>query len=197
MCIRDRLSAASGLEALQILNQDEKQVQLVLTDIVMPEMSGNKFSDHLLKLFPHIKVIFMSGFADSAVQNNEINNDQTISIISKPFSTADLTLKVREVLDGVMLSKIEKNEKIVLTHKTRKNGVILQKKLPLLPIKIYEDLRQATLAARYDDLVQIIEKIHSIDANLAELLYQLVDEYNYDGILDLIDDKGVGEKQYD
>ncbi|WP_367354556.1 hypothetical protein [Atribacter sp.] len=58
-------------------------------------------------------------------------------------------------------------------------------------------MRQATLAARYDDLVQIIEKIHSIDANLAELLYQLVDEYNYDGILDLIDDKGVGEKQYD
>ena len=48
------LSAASGLEALQILNQDEKQVQLVLTDIVMPEMSGNKFSDHLLKRFPHI-----------------------------------------------------------------------------------------------------------------------------------------------
>ena len=58
-------------------------------------------------------------------------------------------------------------------------------------------MRQATLAARYDDLVQIIEKIHSIDANLAELLYQLVDEYNYDGILDFIDDKGVGEKQYD
>ena len=114
-------------EALQILNQDEKQVQLVLTDIVMPEMSGNKFSDHLLKLFPHIKVIFMSGFADSAVQNNEIDNDQAISIISKPFSTADLTHKVREVLDGVMLSKIEKKEKIVLTHKSKKNGVILQK----------------------------------------------------------------------
>jgi benzoyl-CoA reductase/2-hydroxyglutaryl-CoA dehydratase subunit BcrC/BadD/HgdB len=68
---------------------------------------------------------------------------------------------------------------------------------PLLPIKIYEDLRQATLAARYDDLVQIIEKIHSIDINLAEILYQLADEYNYDGILDFIDDKGVGEKQYD
>ncbi|HQK84201.1 MAG TPA: hypothetical protein PLK24_09705 [Atribacter sp.] len=58
-------------------------------------------------------------------------------------------------------------------------------------------MRQATLAARYDDLVQIIEKIHSIDINLAEILYQLADEYNYDGILDFIDDKGVGEKQYD
>jgi two-component system cell cycle sensor histidine kinase/response regulator CckA len=191
------LSAASGPEALQILNQDEKQVQLVLTDIVMPEMSGKKFSEHLLKLFPKMKIIYMSGYTDNAIQNNEIYKNQIISIISKPFSTADLTHKVREVLDGVMLSKIEKNEKIVLTHKTRKNGVILQKKVPLLPIKIYEDLRQATLAARYDDLVQIIEKIHSIDINLAELLYQLVDEYNYDGILDLIDDKGVGEKQYD
>ena len=57
-------------------------------------MSGNKFSDHLLKLFPHIKVIFMSGFADSAaVQNNEINNDQTISIISKPLVQQILLLK--------------------------------------------------------------------------------------------------------
>jgi two-component system cell cycle sensor histidine kinase/response regulator CckA len=188
------LSAESGSEALKILNQDERRVQLVLTDIVMPEMSGEKFSQHLLKLFPHIKVIFMSGFADSAVQNNEIDHDQVISIIGKPFSAADLTHKVREVLDGVIPSKIEKNEKMIITHKTRNNRVIPLKKLQLLPIKIYKDLRQATLAARYDDLVQIIEKIHSIDTNLAEILYQLVDEYNYDGILDLIDEKGGGEK---
>jgi len=93
------LSASSGAEALQIGRAHPGEIHLVLTDVVMPEMSGKRFMDQFLRDRPHSKVLFMSGYTDDAVVHNGVLDAGT-HFIGKPFTQANLTAKVREILDG-------------------------------------------------------------------------------------------------
>ena len=93
------LEAASGGAARQICEQNKEVIHLLLTDVVMPEMSGREVVNRLLPLHPEMHVLYMSGYAENAIVHHGVL-DEGISFIQKPFSPQALALKVREVLDS-------------------------------------------------------------------------------------------------
>jgi two-component system, cell cycle sensor histidine kinase and response regulator CckA len=91
------LTALSGSEALEILGSHPGQVALVITDIVMPLMSGPMLKSECQRLRPGIKVLFMSGYTADVVLRHGV--DEGMPFLHKPFSAAQLTQAVRHALD--------------------------------------------------------------------------------------------------
>lgn len=92
------LTTASPVEALRLADSKERPIDLLLTDLVMPEMNGQELAEHVAARIPSVRVLFMSGYADEAVMHNGTLEAGT-AYLEKPFSGRDLALKVREVLD--------------------------------------------------------------------------------------------------
>jgi two-component system cell cycle sensor histidine kinase/response regulator CckA len=93
------LEAVNGEEALHIVQeQDDKKINLLLTDVVMPQMGGKELADQLKTLHPDIKVLYISGYTDDAIVHHGVLEPGT-NFLQKPFSPAALTHKVREALD--------------------------------------------------------------------------------------------------
>ena len=93
------LEAAGAEEALRVWETYGEPVHLVLTDVVMPRMSGKELVEMLRKGRPGLKALYMSGYTDNAVLRHGIL-EEGIEFIQKPFSVDGLARKVREVLDG-------------------------------------------------------------------------------------------------
>ncbi|MCG6881121.1 MAG: PAS domain S-box protein [Deltaproteobacteria bacterium] len=91
------LVAGNGGEALLMIEEKKAQPDLVLTDVVMPEMSGKILVDRLRKTLPHIRVLFMSGYTDDAIVPHGVL-DADIPFIEKPFNTRALINKIGELL---------------------------------------------------------------------------------------------------
>lgn len=91
-------TAANGAEALQVTERKGLDVQLLLTDVIMPGMTGNMLAREFRRKWPGTKVLFMSGYTDDAISKHGIL-DPDVAFIQKPFSTVELTRKVRAVLD--------------------------------------------------------------------------------------------------
>lgn len=91
------LVAADGEEALALMARHSGPVHLLVTDVVMPRMSGRELADRLRQVKPQVKVLFMSGFTDDAIMQHGVL-ERGAQFINKPFSAADLTCKVQEVL---------------------------------------------------------------------------------------------------
>jgi two-component system, cell cycle sensor histidine kinase and response regulator CckA len=89
--------AADGAEALVVLERKCESVHLVLTDVIMPEMSGAELARHLARDCPDLPVIFMSGYSEDPVVRN-VESDDSI-FLAKPFTAAALVEKVRQTLD--------------------------------------------------------------------------------------------------
>ncbi|MCC6489405.1 MAG: PAS domain S-box protein, partial [Candidatus Hydrogenedentes bacterium] len=95
-----RVLAASGAEeAEKLLAGHDGQVHLVLTDVVMPGLSGPELVAGLTATVPALKVVYMSGYSDESIMRR-IARDPDIPFISKPFTAIALTMKVRETLDA-------------------------------------------------------------------------------------------------
>jgi CheY-like chemotaxis protein len=92
------LDAAGPLEAQKIARSHNGTIHLMITDVVMPKMSGRELADRLVRERPDLKVLYMSGYTDSAVVNNGVL-DGDMEFLQKPFSPAVLTRKVRQVLE--------------------------------------------------------------------------------------------------
>lgn len=92
------LEANSGKAALAICETGAESIQLVLSDVVMPKMSGPELKVKLAELYPEIKVLFMSGYTDGSISESGIL-DSSAAFIEKPFSPDSLARKVRDFLD--------------------------------------------------------------------------------------------------
>jgi PAS domain S-box-containing protein len=92
------LSAASGGDALVLCEKHSGTIDLLLTDVVMPQMSGRELADRLTMARQGLKVLYMSGYTDNAIIHHGVL-DPGIRFVGKPFSAAELTRKVREALE--------------------------------------------------------------------------------------------------
>jgi signal transduction histidine kinase len=92
------ITAAGAAEALRHLEADDGTIALLLTDVVMPEVGGCELAARARELRPDLKVVFMSGYADSAIAERGISPAEA-HILSKPFTVAALARKIRTVLD--------------------------------------------------------------------------------------------------
>jgi PAS domain S-box-containing protein len=92
------LEAKNGHEALHVAEQQPRRIDLLLTDVVMPGMNGRELYQRLARIRPDVKVLFMSGYTDSALLRNGVL-ESGITLVLKPFAPEALLTHVREVLD--------------------------------------------------------------------------------------------------
>jgi CheY-like chemotaxis protein len=90
------LSAASGAEALEISNSFSANIALLLTDVVMPQMSGRQVADALLATRPDLKVLYLSGYTESTVIHHGVATG--VAFLPKPFSRETLSKKLAEMM---------------------------------------------------------------------------------------------------
>jgi len=93
------IEARHGADALRIMEEGGRQVDLVLTDLMMPEMGGREMVERLRARHPGIKVLFMSGYSERAVAQEGVMPPGT-GFMEKPFTVEQLTRRTREILDG-------------------------------------------------------------------------------------------------
>lgn len=93
------LEAPGGEAAMQIMAEHPGKVDLLLSDVVMPEMSGRALAEILIAQYPTLKVLFVSGYTDDAIVRHGVLQAE-VAFLQKPFTMGALARKVREVLDG-------------------------------------------------------------------------------------------------
>jgi DNA-binding NtrC family response regulator len=93
------LEARHGREALLLNERTEGPIDLLLTDVILEQMSGPELAAHLSPLRPKLKVLYMSGYTDDAIGHHGVLAAGT-EFLQKPFSTEALMRKVRQVLDS-------------------------------------------------------------------------------------------------
>jgi len=93
------LSSANGIEALQLVDSAQEPIDLLVSDVVMPKMSGRELVQRISEVQPLIKVLFMSGYTNDAIVNHGILEGGAW-FIQKPFALEALARRVREVLDS-------------------------------------------------------------------------------------------------
>jgi CheY-like chemotaxis protein len=92
------LTAGTPSEAIRMAGEFAKDIHLLVTDVVMPEMNGQDLAGTLLPQYPHLKCLFMSGYTSDIIAQQGILVDG-VQFIQKPFSIKDLADKVGRVLE--------------------------------------------------------------------------------------------------
>jgi CheY-like chemotaxis protein len=94
------LEAANGDDAqLLVSNSVNRKIDLLLTDMVMPQMSGRHFADWMRKTSPETKVVFISGYLEESLHPGD-RRDREMFFLPKPFDSEQLARKIREALDS-------------------------------------------------------------------------------------------------
>lgn len=93
----DVLTADSAHEAIALAKEKANRIHLLITDVVMPKMSGKELAERIKTFNPNIKVLFMSGYTANVIAHHGVL-DQGVHFIAKPFSIRSLSTKIREVL---------------------------------------------------------------------------------------------------
>ena len=95
----DVTEASSGPDAIAITEREGLDFDILVTDVVMPEMNGRQLSEHLSALRPDLKVLFLSGYTDDILRDQGVSEGQ-FNLLQKPFQPEVLLTRVREILDG-------------------------------------------------------------------------------------------------
>lgn len=93
------LTAATGAAALELAGRHEGRIDLLVTDVVMPAMSGTELARHMQELRPGIKVLYVSGYTEDEVVHRGVLEEH-LAFLPKPFTPDGLARKVRAVIDG-------------------------------------------------------------------------------------------------
>ena len=92
------LTAASPLDAMRLAGEHPGKIHLLITDVVMPEVSGRELAKRLVAIEPGMKCLFMSGYTSNVIAHHGVL-DEGVCFLQKPFTMHELALRVREVLD--------------------------------------------------------------------------------------------------
>ncbi|MFO7860955.1 MAG: response regulator [Desulfosalsimonas sp.] len=92
------ITAATPHEAIRAARENTGEIQLFITDVVMPEMTGRDLAERLQGIRPDMKCLFMSGYTADVIAHQGVLN-KGVNFIQKPFSLNDLAKKIREVLN--------------------------------------------------------------------------------------------------
>jgi CheY-like chemotaxis protein len=93
------LAAATPEEAIRLATEHRGNIELVLTDVIMPLMNGRELAEWLLVRYPDARVLFMSGYTDDALIPHGVASGE-MAFLHKPFTPTTLLQKIRDVLDG-------------------------------------------------------------------------------------------------
>lgn len=91
------LAANSPSEAIHLARKGEEKIDLLITDVVMPEMNGHDLADYLETLYPGLRILYMSGYTADVIAHHGVLKEG-VKFMQKPFSIMELACKVREVL---------------------------------------------------------------------------------------------------
>ena len=91
--------AGSAAKALELAEKKKQEIDLLLTDVVMPDMNGSELSEKLREIIPGLRCLFMSGYPANVVTQQGIL-DSAVNYLQKPFSKTEMSIKVRRVLDA-------------------------------------------------------------------------------------------------
>ncbi len=94
------LEARSGEEALEVIRSQESGFDLVISDVVMPNMDGPTLAREIRTRFPQTPIIFISGYAEDVFRKKLAEEHSDIAFVPKPFSLTELAAAVKEALDG-------------------------------------------------------------------------------------------------
>ncbi len=94
------LEARSGEEALEVIRSHESGFDLVISDVVMPNMDGPTLAREIRSRFPQTPIIFISGYAEDVFRRKLAEEHHDIAFVPKPFSLTELAAAVKEALDG-------------------------------------------------------------------------------------------------
>ena len=92
------LATNSPDEAIRLAREHAGEIQLLMTDVVMPEMNGYELSKKLIPLSPNLKILYMSGYTSDVIAHHGVL-EEGVDFIQKPFPMKTLVAKVRAVLD--------------------------------------------------------------------------------------------------
>jgi len=92
------IEAINGSEALEFMKLNDEKIDLVISDVVMPQMDGPTFVNELNQLDANPKVLFISGYTEDTFQK-QLKDGPKIHFLAKPFSLGDLAIRVKEILD--------------------------------------------------------------------------------------------------
>ncbi|HXI44609.1 MAG TPA: PAS domain-containing protein [Bryobacteraceae bacterium] len=90
--------ASNGADAVRIFAQHQNAIDLLLTDVIMPQMSGRELAERLKAVRPTLKVLYISGYTDDMLAHHGVL-ESNVYLLQKPFAPDDLAKKLREVLD--------------------------------------------------------------------------------------------------
>jgi CheY-like chemotaxis protein len=99
------IEAANGDAAVRVCQEHQGPIPLMITDLVMPQMSGRELADRLVQLRPHMQVLFISGYTDDAAVRHGLLKSAA-AFLEKPFSPGALARKVRSILDRQVESHV-------------------------------------------------------------------------------------------